>query len=369
MRLGNAKLGRFMSPDNFIQDPYNTQSFNRYSYVWNNPLRYNDPSGELAFLAVVAIGAAIGVIGNGVKNAINGQCLFKGAFKAAFIGAVSAAIGFGVANLAGGVGFFSSKLVTTGFAQGFVVGATGGFAGGFVGGALGSWMNGGNLRDGISSGIKGGVIGGLTGGLVGGITAGVRARKMGLDFWSGNGTMEMPFDNSLAAMGGDRIEYSNKSAKAFSDSHSELKRLGTNASSLNADGSYPIGVKGKMYTSDGGILKRYNLETGSSTRINGVTHFHGGKAHVYLSKSVFVNSKQLYMTMHHEYMHAYFGMNNIPLSSSGQHQVIHNWQHDQANIWRRMSPYSELLLRSKTKFLTPGLNYEAFGFRTINYLP
>ena len=25
----------------------NTQSFNRYSYVWNNPLRYNDPSGEV----------------------------------------------------------------------------------------------------------------------------------------------------------------------------------------------------------------------------------------------------------------------------------------------------------------------------------
>ncbi|MFV0573157.1 MAG: RHS repeat domain-containing protein, partial [Xanthomarina gelatinilytica] len=52
-RMYDAKLRRFLSPDNFIQDPYNTQSFNRYGYVWNNPLSYNDPSGEL-FSFVVA---------------------------------------------------------------------------------------------------------------------------------------------------------------------------------------------------------------------------------------------------------------------------------------------------------------------------
>lgn len=45
-RLYDAKLRRFLAPDNFIQDPYNTQNFNRYAYVYNNPLIYNDPSGE-----------------------------------------------------------------------------------------------------------------------------------------------------------------------------------------------------------------------------------------------------------------------------------------------------------------------------------
>lgn len=36
-----------MSPDPFIQAPFNSQSYNRYSYVFNNPLSYTDPSGKL----------------------------------------------------------------------------------------------------------------------------------------------------------------------------------------------------------------------------------------------------------------------------------------------------------------------------------
>ena len=44
-RVGDAMTGRFLSPDPFIPDPGNTQAFNRYSYVYNNPLSYTDPSG------------------------------------------------------------------------------------------------------------------------------------------------------------------------------------------------------------------------------------------------------------------------------------------------------------------------------------
>ena len=46
-RVYDPIVGRFVSPDPWIQDPKNSQSFNRYSYVWNNPLRYTDPSGEI----------------------------------------------------------------------------------------------------------------------------------------------------------------------------------------------------------------------------------------------------------------------------------------------------------------------------------
>lgn len=47
-RVYDPVIGRFLSPDPWIQDPNNSQSFNRYSYVWNNPLRYTDPTGEVS---------------------------------------------------------------------------------------------------------------------------------------------------------------------------------------------------------------------------------------------------------------------------------------------------------------------------------
>lgn len=44
-RVYDPLLGRFLSPDILVQAPYNSQSYNRYSYVWNNPVSFVDPSG------------------------------------------------------------------------------------------------------------------------------------------------------------------------------------------------------------------------------------------------------------------------------------------------------------------------------------
>ncbi|MGF1763864.1 RHS repeat-associated core domain-containing protein [Aliivibrio kagoshimensis] len=44
-RVYDQELGRFISADPIIQAPFVTNSFNRYSYVWNNPLKYVDPTG------------------------------------------------------------------------------------------------------------------------------------------------------------------------------------------------------------------------------------------------------------------------------------------------------------------------------------
>ena len=38
-------LGRFLSPDPLVPEPGNPQALNRYSYVYNNPFSYIDPSG------------------------------------------------------------------------------------------------------------------------------------------------------------------------------------------------------------------------------------------------------------------------------------------------------------------------------------
>jgi RHS repeat-associated protein len=45
-RMYDPLAGQFLSPDNNIQDPYNSQNLNRYSYCLNNPMKYVDPSGE-----------------------------------------------------------------------------------------------------------------------------------------------------------------------------------------------------------------------------------------------------------------------------------------------------------------------------------
>lgn len=45
-RLYDPVIGRFLSPDPYVQMPDFSQNFNRYSYALNNPLRYTDPNGE-----------------------------------------------------------------------------------------------------------------------------------------------------------------------------------------------------------------------------------------------------------------------------------------------------------------------------------
>ncbi len=44
-RVYDPVLGRFLSPDPVVQSPTNSQSWNRYSYVSNNPMKYTDPTG------------------------------------------------------------------------------------------------------------------------------------------------------------------------------------------------------------------------------------------------------------------------------------------------------------------------------------
>lgn len=45
-RLYDPLVGRFLSADPYVQNGGLTQSYNRYSYCLNNPLRYTDPSGN-----------------------------------------------------------------------------------------------------------------------------------------------------------------------------------------------------------------------------------------------------------------------------------------------------------------------------------
>ncbi|PZR20234.1 MAG: hypothetical protein DI539_11520, partial [Flavobacterium psychrophilum] len=67
-RLYDPTMHRFLQPDNHVQDPQNTQNYNRYGYVYNNPLKYNDQSGEFLGSILTAIGSAIG---NFIQHGVN----------------------------------------------------------------------------------------------------------------------------------------------------------------------------------------------------------------------------------------------------------------------------------------------------------
>lgn len=112
-RIYDPVLRRFLSPDNFVKNTLDTQSYDRYSYVYNNPLLYIDPSGNLAFLAFVAIGVAVAVVTKSIANMINGIPFWYGLGKAAVTGAVTAAISYGIGYATSTIGGFSPAAMST----------------------------------------------------------------------------------------------------------------------------------------------------------------------------------------------------------------------------------------------------------------
>jgi RHS repeat-associated protein len=56
-------LGRFLQPDTLVQDPGDPATLNRFSYVLNDPINHNDPTGHCAdplsgTLCLIGVGAA-----------------------------------------------------------------------------------------------------------------------------------------------------------------------------------------------------------------------------------------------------------------------------------------------------------------------
>tara|TARA_B110000046_G_scaffold86197_1_gene94277 strand:+ start:1681 stop:7917 length:6237 start_codon:yes stop_codon:yes gene_type:complete len=151
-RMYDANLGRFLSPDNYIQDPFNTQNYNRYGYVLNNPLSIVDPSGE-SFLLAIVIGAIIGgyaggALANGSLNPFD-WTWDSGTWTAIIGGAIIGGLG----GAAYSYGQLSGVLLSAGIGKGaaipiaaFEIGA-GTTSLGLLGlGTIASWKNSNNNK-------------------------------------------------------------------------------------------------------------------------------------------------------------------------------------------------------------------------------
>ena len=76
-RVMDASIGRFLSPDPYITEPCNTQNFNRYSYVLNNPLSYIDPTG---FDYITCTNYAINPHCDDMEEVLVGGCRYGGRY-------------------------------------------------------------------------------------------------------------------------------------------------------------------------------------------------------------------------------------------------------------------------------------------------
>lgn len=61
-RLYDPLLGRMLSPDNMLMDETLSESFNRYAYGLNNPLKYKDPTGNFFIIDDFIIGFIKGAV-------------------------------------------------------------------------------------------------------------------------------------------------------------------------------------------------------------------------------------------------------------------------------------------------------------------
>jgi RHS repeat-associated protein len=68
-------LARWLSADTLVPDPANPQSLNRYSYGYNNPVKFWDPDGHFAWIPIALAGGLIGgaIYGYGTQVASNLQ--------------------------------------------------------------------------------------------------------------------------------------------------------------------------------------------------------------------------------------------------------------------------------------------------------
>jgi RHS repeat-associated protein len=149
-RTYDPKLGRMLQADPMIQAPTNTQNYNRYSYVLNNPLYYTDPTGYNFFKEL--FDDILGITESPLLNAVVqiAGCYFSGGagcpyFLGAYNGAYTYGVtgDFGAALRAGVISGVSAALMgaTNGidnvYAQAAARGAIGGMTSVLQGGKFG----------------------------------------------------------------------------------------------------------------------------------------------------------------------------------------------------------------------------------------
>ena len=112
-RYYSPTLGRFISADSIVPDPENPQAFNRYSYVYNNPISNVDPTGHEPVTAALAVAAVF------IGKAAAAVASFVVANQLLVIGIAITVAGYALDNPY----LMTLGAILTGFAGGAIYGA------------------------------------------------------------------------------------------------------------------------------------------------------------------------------------------------------------------------------------------------------
>ncbi len=348
-RVFDPQIARFLSPDPYIQSAGNLLSYNRYTYGYNNPLTFTDPSGELPFIAVAIIGAFVNTTVQATKGNLTSTGRFWGAMG---VGAASSIAGYGAGALVG------SGLSISGAAGGALAGGAGGAAGGFVGGSGNAWVNGASFGDGLTAGFNGAVGGAIGGAIIGGISGGIEAYRHDGNILNGNGSKydlvapQQSQDGTIEV--GEGMTYSTEYAQEFSDEHFGIDPTGVDE--LIADGSVPDG-----YTTQGDYVKNTRGQSVFGTAVRTPS----GLRDIYIYKLAFQSKEMLYITMGHEYLHASYYATGL-LSANRQHSAISEWMLDQATLWNFKVRFFQRYANHFSNYADIAYDYTDQGFFVFN---
>lgn len=255
-RMYDPKLHRFLSPDNYVQDPSNTQSFNRFAYCLNNPLKFTDYSGESwwsdNWKTVVVIAASVAT-----------ACVIVASMGTATPLVAAFWAGTGAGLVGGSLGAYldgrSTQDILLGGFKGAIYGGVAGFAGGFAAmaapaGAFMGALYGGTTNIAITGmfnvfqgrpAFEGAAISGVLGALAGGYAGFKMASAKGLNPWTGTpkNTVITTTDNAISNA---QLEY-DKSVRAQAKPTTEANTvLPNDGSVVNVSGNPDFGIKSEL---------------------------------------------------------------------------------------------------------------------------
>jgi hypothetical protein len=282
-RIYDPTLGRFLQADPFIQAPDNSQSYNRYSYVFNNPLKFTDPSGYSAWtkfrdkilkpVAAIVIsvylpgstaiwGAAAGGFGATVATGALAGYVATGSLKGALTGAFTAGAFYGVgsafgnAEVAFGSGRHFSKVLAHGATGGVMSVLQGGkFGHGFAAAGMAQFAAPGiDNIDSATSGVSAHRV--IAAAVVGGTTSALTGGKFG------NGAMTGAFSRAF----NDELHFNGKKLKWVDDDGNTVEewdavsgREGSTVDDQQVEDVGPI-PEGEYYIEQNGLQKYDDLQ-------------------------------------------------------------------------------------------------------------